>query len=870
MRKAKISVKILMIAVICCCVFVAVPFVSVFGTEGEETLAAGNWKSFALDLEGGYQLAVENESLEIYVDGGLNIAVRDKHTDKWHYSCPPELEEDNLAGKNKKESIRSIVHLTYLDAQSQTKTMISLNDCVLQENSDEKQYQLFVDTQGKKLRIELLFGKREQRTLLANAFPSERFEWLLTNGTADDAKVLNRFYKLWSINDTSVPDVRMKDRVNTYPIMNEMDVYAKQETQAKENRQIEAALRSAGYTLEMKDEDAEILGISEITASSPFFYIPVEFSLEGDQFVASVKTGEIEHNYQLLDVMLMPFFNAGKTGNDGYIFVPDGSGALINFNNEKNKTNTIYSKKVYGVDFSSNDLTMQDFLYNIAAPVYGIKDGDQSTFSIIEQGDANATLYVELGNMDSLYNAVYSRFSYAFSDTFYFDDSGSKNDGWKITDKNVHTADFTTRYFFLEGEQNGYVGMANCYRKYLQSKDLMPDKLTLADPTLYIDLLGSCDGTKYFLVFPYNAKMPLTTFSDAVDMIKSLKENNANMVVRYLGWANGGLFNTVSNTVKVQKELGGKKEFNKLVDYLEETGIPFYADVDPMALYDTRGWFNGFNTSKNSPRKLDNQMSGIREFSMARNLPRGYGFVYLIKPSQFENVFNKFAKKYDALGVPNLSMSRVGKQLYGDYRAGTGSNIDQSKDFVANLLKTASEKYSLMIEYGNAYAVPYADRVVNFPLTSTGLFIEDDTVPFMQIVYHGRLEYAGNALNIGQDVDDYFLRTIETGANIRFTTAKQNLDKLKTSEFYKYPSVGFDAWEGRINEYTRIHREALSGLQNMEITNHEILQGTSSGASGVNRVTYENGTRIYVNYTRYDYQSEDGVIPARSHKVFAK
>ncbi|HBG00053.1 MAG TPA: hypothetical protein DDW87_00560, partial [Firmicutes bacterium] len=109
------------------------------------------------------------------------------------------------------------------------------------------------------------------------------------------------------------------------------------------------------------------------------FFIPVEYRLEGKTLTARIPMAEVVYpqdqptsyevnwdgslgdellvydqtrelvTYPLTSVALLRFFGAADTTEEGYIFVPDGSGALINLNNGKTNQ-TLYSEPVYGRD----------------------------------------------------------------------------------------------------------------------------------------------------------------------------------------------------------------------------------------------------------------------------------------------------------------------------------------------------------------------------------------------------------------------------------------------------------------------------------------------------------------------------------------
>ena len=67
------------------------------------------------------------------------------------------------------------------------------------------------------------------------------------------------------------------------------------------------------------------------------FEIPVEYKIDEDCFVVTVIIPEIKEtkDYKITAINVLPMFGAGNSTENGYIFVPDGCGALVQFNNGK-------------------------------------------------------------------------------------------------------------------------------------------------------------------------------------------------------------------------------------------------------------------------------------------------------------------------------------------------------------------------------------------------------------------------------------------------------------------------------------------------------------------------------------------------------
>ena len=103
--------------------------------------------------------------------------------------------------------------------------------------------------------------------------------------------------------------------------------------------------------------------------------------------------------------------------------------------------------------------------------------------------------------------------------------------------------------------------------------------------------------------------------------------------------------------------------------------------------------------------------------------------------------------------------------------------------------------------------------------------------------------------------DDYntsLLKSVECGAGLHYLWIYRDNSLLKETEYDDLYSVQYSSWkEQAISDHERVSK-ALYGLDTCTITDHEILE------EGLVRVIYDNGTRIYVNYSDED-KSADGV-----------
>ena len=131
-----------------------------------------------------------------------------------------------------------------------------------------------------------------------------------------------------------------------------------------------------------------------------------------------------------------------------------------------------------------------------------------------------------------------------------------------------------------------------------------------------------------------------------------------------------------------------------------------------------------------------------------------------------------------------------------------------------------------MISGGNAFALPYADTIVEVALDSSRFVKASECVPFMGMVLHGSKIFTGTAINMEGDIDEMILRSIENGASLYFTLSYQNTNRLKESfSNSKYYSVNYEIWKDDVVEYYTKLNDATRDLQTSYIVDHKFIAG---------------------------------------------
>ncbi|MBR0454929.1 MAG: hypothetical protein IIX25_04650, partial [Clostridia bacterium] len=139
---------------------------------------------------------------------------------------------------------------------------------------------------------------------------------------------------------------------------------------------------------------------------------------------------------------------------------------------------------------------------------------------------------------------------------------------------------------------------------------------------------------------------------------------------------------------------------------------------------------------------------------------------------------------------------------------------------------------------GNVFTWKYVDHITEAATDSSRHARSSATVPFLGIVLHGYVQFAGSAINMEGNIDYALLRAIENGASIKFILSYRNTERLK--EYYNtsvYYSVRYDIWvNDLIARYKEIN-EVLKDVQTSIIVDHKFIDADAMRIPDDNELT---------------------------------
>ena len=643
------------------------------------------------------------------------------------------------------------------------------------------------------------------------------------------------------------------------------------------------------YTYEELDEDHMLTEYESEDKNPPLFKMALEYTVDEQGMVVRLPANGIRFNealYQLYSIEILPYMGAGaksntegnfSENNSGYTFFPDGSGTLFDFEKITDLgASTTVTGKVYGQDYAYHTIsgTHQEI---IRYPVFGMVEKEDLTalqkpveegtegegtataeeapkietdmrgfVAIVEEGDALMELSSYHAVRTSEYNTVRMIVYPRPQDTYNVADAISvgSNDTWTVVSSRKYTGNYKVRYIMLTDEEVSkdvseksfydcsYVGMAKAYREYLVAKGVLtklnPNEIG-EDIPLYIEAFGALETTERFLSIPIDVMTPLTTFQDITQMYKDLSAEgvditNVNFILT--GFTKGGITDPqVPYYLNWEGAVSKEMSYEELLaDANGKYGV--YPDFD-FAYVKGDGMFDGLSLKKHAVKTIDNRYSSKREYSATKQTYISY-YDLALSPAYFSNFYNKLTKAYnDNYGRGGISVSTLGNALNSDFDEDEPYNREDSKKFTVEALAHISNSFdSVLTSGGNAYTWKYVDHITDVALDSSRYSQSAASVPFLGMVLHGYVEFAGTPINMEGNIEYAVLKALENGASLKFILSYRNTNNLKNYEdLSQYYSVRYDIWFDDVVSLYKELNGALSGVQTELIDHHEFISG---------------------------------------------
>lgn len=615
------------------------------------------------------------------------------------------------------------------------------------------------------------------------------------------------------------------------------------------------AVMGTDYTPEQASEDRVNNNLDPLQPNIETFFIPIEYRLEGKSLVVRLPMDELvyplnvidnqgdSHTYPLHTITMLPYFGAVYKEQEGYIFMPDGSGALIDFSTKKYTLGYV-GTPIYGRDLTEDSRGQQIFLTEQTyLPVYGVKTESGAFLAVIEQGEALARISAAKAGFVNSYNYVGPQFNVMPRSDLSLGPIGSVN----VYQKRIYRGDIQIRYLFLVGSSANYAGMAQAYQGYLVNTCKLEKLDSNQELPFYLSVVGSIIKNEPVLGVPREVVRPLTTYEQTEEIVDTLLASGIrNLKLKYNGWLQGGPEHIFPTQVKFEASVGGRDGFINLIEKLKAKSVEFYPEVSFLNVY-RNTVFNGFNVRRDAAQFFDNRPKLIRRYNIAFGVPENTDY-YILSARSLQRVVNSFFDDYSQYNLEGIALEHMGRQVNADFRNTAETVVDrqQSTEIMQETLAWIKEKnYNILVSGGNAFTYPYVKNIIGAPFSSSNHEIFDETVPFYHLVLHGYINYAGEPLNLADDYRKGLLKAISLGSGLHFQLAYQDTELIVNSDYDHLYSIDYQVWlERAVNDY-RLANEILKHVTGKRIVNYARLDS--------NRflTEYENGCKITVDYCQY-------------------
>lgn len=555
----------------------------------------------------------------------------------------------------------------------------------------------------------------------------------------------------------------------------------------------------------------------------------------------------------ITSVWILPAFGVGTTGNSGFVFVPDGCGAYMNYNAASYAT-TFANVPVYGEDLSIDEyavkqkesITRADKSY---FPMIGIMQNGNGMMGVIAEGEELGSVYAcKAGKSSSYTGASFSAIYRIITRTMI------ANRVVQGVSKIIGDyPSFAVEYHLINGASPTYADFADAYAQLLLKREKIKENKSAS--ALAVNIMGAIDKASHFLGIPCKKLKTLTTYQEAGEIVSALgKEVTDGISVNYLGWCNNGLQNgEMTGKAAPLGKLGGKKEFNDFVSAAKENGVTVYLDADIQTF---RKSGNGISALRHSCKTVSDKTALIRRFSYSDFTYEKKG-IRLLVPEQFSKVFRRYLTSAEKLDkIIGLSFNSTASGLYSDFETKKG----KSRSYLLKQYLSGYDSVNRSLSANDAYAYTwkYAEKIFEAPSASSRKKIYDGEVPMYQMILHGLIPVTSPAINLSANRREVFLRAVETGSELCFTVMYADSEVVSGTDYDNLYAATYGTLRDSIVKMYREYRELYRLIADEKITEYKVL------AADVTQTVYGNGVNVFVNYSDCDYTLNNGTaVPSK-------
>lgn len=673
------------------------------------------------------------------------------------------------------------------------------------------------------------------------------------------------------------------------------------------------------YTREDLINDSREFDVTDVEFDQPAdFTITMDVRLADGDLVVSIPTYEITNNsddpdyYTLHSISVFPNFgivNADKY-DEGFIFVPDGSGALFDINSYDSGY-AEYERAVYNNTYYDTLYTNTEYNEDLMLPVFGMGKNGQTTVAqpeteegeeaednaeepteiateeivendgpvvididvddtknngvhtgfmgIIESGADTAAITVKLGSKAkdaSSLNKVYPTFDVMQYSNVKVFGPYSTNDAKFLAKTESFDMDIKVRYK-LYSEDCNYYTMANDYKEYLiANNEGVSEQYDVETPApeIFLDVISALSVEDRILGIPYDSVVSMTTYEELNEILDDL--GDVDTVVSYKGAYNGGIYNKINRKAVKTKANGSEADYKKL---MENHGDSIYMSTPISYVYKDD---SVFNPDRHALLGYDSEPVKIYDYDIptGRFNTHGEGH-WIVSPYYLPGVVETFKKSLE--DNTNLAIEDLGNLVYANNKSGDEVNLYEGEIVIQNALKALAEgDRKIILTNPFAKRMLYADYATDISRESSDYGLISHNVPFRQLVMNGLTKYTTLTVNESSSGKAYYLlQAVELGASPKYKITSKSVDDLKEGNYHELFSTEYSLVADDIKNMASEIEDAFAKIGTNEIIGHRIVKDK------VFETTYATGVKVVTNYNKLDAETSYGVIPAEGYII---
>ena len=548
----------------------------------------------------------------------------------------------------------------------------------------------------------------------------------------------------------------------------------------------------------------------------------------------------LEATNRLSRLVIYPGFDASYGLVDGYALIPDGSGAIINYNEPTNARSAL-SLTTYDSDIGVRNNGRTSTTSNVLTlPMYAVNNLNSSYMVTIESGSEYSSLNSKVATMSDNYNLNYFSFTYREIFYRYFGISDSTRRPEPQENANQFLPNLT---YHLYDDKLTYSEFAKEYQDYLLTNNLL-NKASELESSLRLEFLMSESKPSMF----GREVIAMTDTNFVKEVCEELKDE-VNVDVSLLGASKGGYTNSYPNNFPLEKKTGSEGDYKDLISYLNSFGIETNFIVD---------YIRAFSDSSISDKDLAMNMS--EKYIESNDIHPGSELIFNhLTLNKTKDKINGDLGLINELNTSGLDFTSIGNTLYSSYHNQVFSRTEAIKVYQDIL---SSLDLNVNLRKPNLYMYNYFNDYLETPISNSGFLIETSSIPFIPMVLSGYKNMYSSALNLNYLGTNQILNLIDYNVNPTYLLTKESaIELFQTSSEYIFSSMYSDWKEEIINSITLVN-DILKEVSGANFINREEI------SNNVYKNTYSNNKEIIVNYSDNDFTYNGITIESSSAEVF--